>query len=205
MQPSAAASKRIHTLTALIETIRALAANHHVNDSHDVRVRDIMARVGRRAYGPLLLLIGLFSISPATILPGMTWLAAVLTLFVCAQMILGARHPWIPRRLLEVRLSRTVVCQICDSVDPWAGRIDAMLKPRLTLLAEAPFVNVAGVFCAVAALATFPLGFVPLAPIVPGVAIVLVGLGLLIKDGVLLLLSGAIVVGAIILAWTAIV
>jgi hypothetical protein len=190
-------------MTALIEAIRALAANHDVGDARDIRVRDIMATVGRRAYGPLLLLIGLFSISPATILPGMTWFAAALTLLLCAQMIFGARHPWLPRRLLEVRLSRAVVRQICDSVGPWAARIDAVLKPRLTVLVEAPFVNIAGLFCAIAALATFPLGFIPVAPLVPGLAIALVGLGLLVKDGLLLLLSGAIVAGAIVLAWTA--
>jgi hypothetical protein len=199
-----ALSKRIHTLTGLIEAIRTLAANHDVGDGRDVRVRDIMAMVGRRAYGPLLLLIGLFSISPATVLPGMTWATAALTLLFCVQMIVGARHPWLPRRLLDARLSRGAVRQICDSVGPWAARIDTVLKPRLIFLAEPPFVNIAGLFCAIAALATFPLGLVPMAPIVPGVAIVLVGLGLLIKDGLLLLLSGAIVTGAIVLAWTAV-
>lgn len=193
----------MHTLTTLIETIRALAANHDVGDARDVRVGDILATVGRRAYGPLLLLIGLFSISPATILPGMTWFCAALTLLLCVQMIVGARHPWLPSKLLNARLSRAVVRQICDSVGPWAARIDTVLKPRLTILAEAPFVNIAGLFCAVAALATFPLGFIPMAPIAPGLTIALVGLGLLVKDGLLLLLSGAIAVGAIALAWTA--
>lgn len=193
----------MHTLTTLIETIRALAANHDVGDARDVRVGDILATVGRRAYGPLLLLIGLFSISPATILPGMTWFCAALTLLLCVQMIVGARHPWLPSKLFNARLSRAVVRQICDSVGPWAARIDTVLKPRLTILAEAPFVNIAGLFCAVAALATFPLGFIPMAPIAPGLTIALVGLGLLVKDGLLLLLSGAIAVGAIALAWTA--
>lgn len=203
--PRVPPSKRIHTLTALIEAIRALAANHDVGDARDVRIGDIMATVGRRAYGPLLLLIGLFSISPATVLPGMTWFAAALSLLLCVQMIVGARHPWLPRAFLEARLSRTVVRQICDSVGPWATRIDAVLKPRLTTLAEAPFVNIAGLFCAIAALATFPLGLIPMAPIVPGLAIALVGLGLLVKDGLLLLLSGIIVVGATVIAWTALV
>jgi hypothetical protein len=198
-----ALSNRIHTLTGLIEAIRTLAANHDVGDTRDVRVRDIMATVERRAYGPLLLLIGLFSISPATILPGMTWAAAALTLLFCVQMTFGARHPWLPHRLLEARLARAVVRKICDSVEPWAARIDAVLKPRLTFLAEPPFVNIAGLFCAIAALATFPLGLIPMAPIVPGLAIAFVGLGLLVKDGLLLLLSGTIVVGAIALAWTA--
>lgn len=33
---------------------------------------DITEAVGRRTYGPMLLIIGLFAISPATIVPGMT-------------------------------------------------------------------------------------------------------------------------------------
>jgi hypothetical protein len=191
---------RANTFLHLVETIAALARNHDVGGAREVSVGDIMSVIGRRSYGPLLLLIGLFSISPATVVPGMTWFAATLTLFFALQLAVGARHPWLPRGLLRTCISRQSIRAGSDGLRRWARRIDLLLQPRLTFLSEAPFANLAGLLCAVAALATFPLGLIPLAPIAPGLAIVLVGLGLLARDGLLLLLGGAVIGGA---AWLA--
>ena len=163
-----------------------------------------MASIGRRTYGPLLLLIGLFSISPATIVPGMTWLSASLALVLSIQMAFGAHHPWLPKRALSARLSRTAVRKAALSVRPWARGLDTVLKPRLTFFVEPPFVNLAGWVCVAAALATFPLGFIPLAPVAPGLAIALFGLGLTSKDGLLLSVGGIVVAGAVWLAYVAI-
>lgn len=192
------------TFTHLVENVAALATNHDLGGVRDVSVGNILTAIGRRTFGPLLLALGLFSISPATIVPGMTWLTAAIALLLSVQMTLGARHPWLPRQVLDACLTRESVRAASDYARPWAQRIDRHLRPRLTLLAEAPFVNLAGLLCAAAALATFPLGLIPVAPVAPGLAITLVGLGLFIKDGVLLLFGGALVGAALWLALAAV-
>lgn len=63
------------------------------SENANVRLAVLLSAVGRRSYGPLLLIIGLFAISPATILPGMTTVAAVITLIVAGQMALGLKRP----------------------------------------------------------------------------------------------------------------
>jgi hypothetical protein len=78
----------------------------HEHDGEPFTLNDIVEAVGRRSYGPLLLVIGLFAISPATIMPGMTWLAAALTFIVAGQMLLGMKRPWLPPRALRARLPR---------------------------------------------------------------------------------------------------
>lgn len=165
-----------------------------------VTLRDILATVGRRAYGPLLLFVGLFSISPATVVPGMTWLSAALVLVISLQMAVGQQRPWLPRRLLDATVSREGLMKGVAALRPWARRIDALLKPRLTFLAAQPFVNLIAVACVALALITFPLGLVPFAPLLPGIAIVVLGLGMTAKDGFVLLLGVAwatvLVVGA---------
>lgn len=83
----------------------------------------------------------------------------------------------------------------------WARRIDAMLIPRLLFLSEPPFANLAGLACALAALATFPLGLIPVAPLAPGIAISFIGLGLFARDGLLLLAGGGVLGGALWLAY----
>ena len=156
-----------------------------------VTFRQILATVGRRAYGPLLLFVGLFSISPATVVPGMTWLSATLALVISLQMAVGQHRPWLPRRLLDASVSRDGLMKGIGALRPWARRIDALLKPRLTFFAAQPFVNLIALLCVALALITFPLGFVPFAPLLPGVAIVLLGLGMTAKDGLVLLLGSA--------------
>jgi hypothetical protein len=193
------------SLTHLVENIKDLAADREAGGARGVRVGDVLLAAGSRTFGPLLLVIGLFSISPATIVPGMTWLTAALALLLSLQMALGASHPWLPRRVLDACISPSSVRRASEYVHPWAGRIDRYLRPRLTMLAERPFLNFAGLLAAAAALATFPLGLIPVAPVAPGAAITLIGLGLFIKDGLLLLFGGAVVGGAIALAFAAIV
>jgi hypothetical protein len=195
---AARAAPRRHSFAHLVDAIGALAENHAVGGGKSVSVGDIMTVVGRRSFGPLLLIVGLFSISPATILPGMTWFAAALSLVLSLQLALGARHPWLPAGLLRICVPRdTLRAATTDGLRKWARRLDLILRPRLVLLSEPPFANGAGLFCAAAAIATFPLGLIPAAPLAPGVAITIIGLGLFARDGVILLIGGAIVGAAI--------
>src|SRR5688500_18241055 len=80
--------------------------NNSVNrdsETEHVRFGGLLSAVGRRSYGPLLLIIGLFAISPATILPGMTTVAAAITLLVAGQMALGLKRPWLPKFVLNLK------------------------------------------------------------------------------------------------------
>jgi hypothetical protein len=171
-------------------------------DAQDrVSLREILDAVGRSAYGPLLLLIGLFSISPATIVPGMTWFAAGLTLIVAGQMALGLQRPWLPKRALALEFSHAGVAKSLGAMRPWAGRIDPFLKPRLQFLAVPPFVNVSALICVAAALITIPIGLIPFAPLAPGLAIVFFGLGMTARDGLWLLVGAGFSAAAAGLVW----
>jgi hypothetical protein len=131
----------------------------------------------------------------------MTWLSAGLTLIIAAQMLLGMQRPWLPRGMLERTVSRDMLVKGVNGFRPMARRIDALLKPSLTFLTAVPFVNLIALLCVGAALITVPLGFIPLAPIAPGLAIVVFGLGLTARDGRLLLLGIVGSAAATALAW----
>jgi hypothetical protein len=161
---------------------------------------DLLESVGRRSYGPLLLVIGLFAISPVTAIPGMTWFAAAITLIVAGQMALGLPSIWLPKWALNIRIGRRDVRGGVEKARPTARTIDHLLRPRLEFLSKPPFVNLVAILCIGAALVTFPLGLIPLAPIIPGLAVVFFGLGMTARDGVWLLLGGLVVGGAFWLA-----
>lgn len=166
-----------------------------------VTVEEFLDVFGRRAYGPLLLAVGLFAISPATIVPGMTWLSAALTLLIAAQMTFGADRLWLPKAARERKVSRDGLLAMVRHARPWAKRIDVLLKPRFSFLAHQPWLILIGLLTMASALVTFPLGFIPAAPLLPGLAIVLFGLGMTAKDGLVLTLGIAMTLGAAALAY----
>ena len=102
-----------------------------------------------------------------------------------------AKAWWLPKRALDATVSRTLVVKGVTAARPWAQRIDKLLKPRLTFLALQPFVNLIALACIGAALITIPLGFIPFAPMIPSLAIVLFGLGMTARDGLVLLFGMA--------------
>jgi len=165
-----------------------------VEGEERVSFGDILGTVGRRSYGPLILLIGLFAVSPLTVVPGMTWFAAAITLLIAGQMLIGRRNPWLPGKALAMSMPRRLLVKGVDKARPVAKAIDLLLKPRLTFLTQPPLVNVIALMVIAAALVTFPLGLVPGGPVMPSIAVFLFGLGITARDG-LVLTAGAALVG----------
>ncbi len=182
-------------LEDVLDEIAAKCDNDSTPDT--LTLDEILESVGRRSYGPLLLVIGLFAISPATILPGMTWFAAALTLLVAGQMALGRPRIWLPKKALQAQLPRDAVRSGVEKGRGAAKVIDKLLKPRLTVLSKPPFVNLVALMVIAAALITFPLGLIPLAPLAPGLAVVFFGLGMVARDGLWLALGTAVIAGTI--------
>jgi len=166
-----------------------------------VRLSVLLSAVGRRSYGPLLLVIGLFAISPATILPGMTSVAAAITLIVAAQMAFGMKRPWLPRRVLEMRVPRSAFVAFVDRARPHVERVEGdLIRPRLEMLTRGPFAALVAVCVVLAALVTFPLSIIPFGPLLPGVAVVLFGVGMTARDGLLTTLGIGLTMLALALA-----
>lgn len=163
-----------------------------------VTVRDLMNVVGRRAYGPIILLLGFISISPLTIIPGGNWLVALITLVFTIQIVVGRKFPWIPKKALDTEFPRKFLVTAAVQGKVWAKIADRITAPRFTFLTSPPFVNLVALACVGASLITFPLGLVPLGPVLPGLTVLLFGVGLAARDGAFLMLAGTSLVGAII-------
>ncbi len=168
-------------------------------DGETVTVEDLLQAVGRRSYGPILLLLGFVSISPLTIVPGANWLVALVILVVAAQIILGRSYPWVPRRALDFSFQRKFLVQGVEASAKTADIVDRFVKPRFIFLTEPPFVQLVALVCVAAALITFPLGLVPFGPVLPGFTVLLFGLGLTARDGIVLMLAGGALAGAVLI------
>lgn len=186
----------VHNMTSLLDALQRKIDDDQANgNGADVKLRDVLEVIGRRAYGPLLLIIGLVSISPATLIPGSTWLLAILTLLIAIQLALHKSTPWMPRKALDMKLSEDKLGKFIKAARPTARAIDKVVRPRFQFLAKPPWVIVVALLCVLAALITFPLGLIPIAPLLPGLAVSLFGLGLTARDGILLTI-GTLMMGS---------
>ncbi|MEQ9315258.1 MAG: exopolysaccharide biosynthesis protein [Henriciella sp.] len=168
-------------------------------EGETVTVRDLLDAVGRRAYGPILLLLGFISVSPLTLIPGATWLVALITLLISIQIVFGKKFPWVPRRLLDFKFKRDHLVSGVAGGRKYAKMIDHYVKPRLTFLTAPIVAPLVGMICVAAALVTIPLGLFPFGPVLPGLTVLLFGLALTARDGVFLLLAAAALTGALII------
>lgn len=177
------ALSRPGNLTTLLDKIERKALS---GGNSSMSVGEVMDTIGRRAYGPLLLIIGVMSVSPLALIPGSTWIFALLTLLVAAQMALNLKHPWLPASALRLSFPQKKIVGALKKVRPWTAGIDRIVKPRLEFLAGEPWIILVALLAIAAALVTFPLSLIPFAPAIPGATVILVGLGVTARDGVVL-------------------
>ena len=180
----------VHILSSLLHSLETKT------EGDTVTVRSMLNAVGRRSYGPILLLLGFLAVSPLTIIPGATWLVAILTLLIAGQILIGRPYPWIPSRFLKIGFPRAALLQGIKIADPYVCQVDRFLKPRLAFLTAPLFAPFVALICIAAALLTIPLGLVPFGPVLPGLTVLLFGLALTARDGFVLILAAAGLAGA---------
>lgn len=184
------AMTKVRNLRTLLQSL----CNETKGDT--VSVADLLNAVGRRSYGPVILLLGFIAISPLTIIPGANVLVALITLIFAVQMVFGRNYPWIPRKALEFSFPRRHLIAGVAAADKYVAQVDRFLKPRLTFLTNPPFVQIVALACVGAALVTLPLSFIPFGPVIPSLAVLLFGLAITARDGFILVLAGASFAGA---------
>lgn len=155
-----------------------------------VSVDDIVEAVGRRSFGPLLLVAGLITLAPVIgDIPGMPTLMAVLVLLVSSQLLAGRKTFWLPKWLLRRSVSRKGFDKALDWFKKPAKWIDGLLGVRLAWMTGFVGIRATAVACLAVALAMPPMEFIPFTANGAGLALSLFGLGLVARDGLVLALG----------------
>lgn len=161
-----------------------------------VSVGDLLAALRDRALGALLFVFAFPNALPLP--PGSSSVLGAPLLFLAAQLALG-RPPWLPRLIAERSMTRADFAVLVDRIAPWLARAERLLRPRLSVLAAPPFEYVVGLVClALAVILVLPI---PLGNMLPALAITVLALGILERDGVWVLAGLAIAVLAVSVVW----
>lgn len=157
--------------------------------SERLTVGDILAILRDRAFALLVVLLGLPNCLPMP--PPIPLICGLLLGLVAAQIVAGRASPWLPRALLHRSIARADVKRAVDRALPIFRRLERWSRPRVTIFDTALAMRVMGFL-----LLALSMGLLFAAPVVGqiplGIAVCLVGLGLVERDGVVVMVGLAI-------------
>lgn len=160
---------------ALSQLLRLLADD---TTRERIAVGDLMQALGDRAIGALLFIFAFPNILPVP--PGTSSVLGAPLVFLAAQLTFGMR-PWLPGFISRRSMSRTDFHKMVQHVAPWLERAEKLLRPRVSFLTFPPFEYLLGLVCLL--LATVLVLPIPLGNMLPALAISLLALGLIERDG----------------------
>jgi len=165
----------------------ALAEAAAAVQGHAVTLRELLGYIGEQGLLVFCAVLAAPFLFPVS-LPFMST-ALGLPMLLIGFAVTVNRVPWLPARLLDHALPSATVQQVLERVTRWAERVEHLIRPRLLSLTGSPGVNVVngGLLLLSVLLLMAPLPLVPFANTLPGIAIMLLALGMAERDGVVLL------------------
>ncbi len=153
-------------------------------DADEISVAEVVAKLGDRSFGWLLLFFSVLSLIP---MPGGGIVTAIPIFVVLGQMALGypqVRLPdWVTRRRVNRRTWQRLVMRMTPVIRP----IERMLQPRMEHVLSPRNERLIGAFQCLTNFALFLP--VPLSGFIPAAALVITGLGLVERDGLVVLIG----------------
>lgn len=167
----------------------ALAGTATAVRGHEVTLRELLALVGEQGLLVFCALLAVPFLLPVTV-PMMSTLFGLPMLLIGSAIMLN-RVVWLPARLLDRPLPAVTVQQVLERTSNWAARFEHLVRPRLLPLSGGAVINIINggllVLSVVALMAPLPL--VPFANTLPGLAIMLLCLGMAERDGLVIVLG----------------
>lgn len=171
-------------LTSIVDSIE-----HGSHGSTKISVGDLMEAIESRGFGALLLLPALLTFLPTGGIPGVPGVCAIMIILICGQMVFGRRHAYIPKNIKNLSIRRKKLETILDKSRPTLKFLDHFVTQRFSFMFQPLTERIIAGISILLALTFFPLAFIPFAVLPSAAAIVLMSLGLLSRDGLLVILG----------------
>lgn len=152
--------------------------------SDDLTVKQILDKNGKSTFGLLLVVLSIPSALPIPA-PGYSTPFGVVLLLLGIQIILSKHIPWVPKKLLEKKIHLKLSAKIEKGLLWFLGVMEKVIHTRLSFLSHAPWYQLTGILIVLCgASMILPI---PLTNTVPAMGIFLIGVGMIEKDGLILL------------------
>ncbi|AAZ68351.1 exopolysaccharide biosynthesis protein [Ehrlichia canis] len=156
-------------------------------DVDRITLFELKSALHARGFGILMLLFSLPLSIPLPVPPGYTTIFSIPLLMFAFQMLLGFQVPWMPSWLEKKSFKRTTLALIIEKTAPILRKAEKLTKPRLLFIFNSvgeKVIAFISLLCAVSI--AIPL---PLTNFIPAGGVSIMSLGLLNKDGMMVILG----------------
>lgn len=152
-------------------------------------LHEIRDHLDERAFGLMILILAIPCLVPA--LYGVPQIVGIPILLLAGQMLVGRQEPWLPQAVLRRRVSRAWLERMADFAGKRMGWLEHLSRPRLRVLADGWAERAAAFFMIMATLTIV----LPLTNTIPSVALALLAVGLIQRDGLFVAAGAAVATG----------
>lgn len=181
---------RIERPPSLSQRLREIA---ELSGPDRITLSELARQLHSRVWGGLLVVFAAINIIPLP--PGTNTVIAVPLVLISAQMVFGRASPWFPGWIDRRGVTKAELQKLIEKMGPFEARVERVFRPRMPELTGATATRAIGLVCMfLSVVAGLPILMIHNAP---AVAIVLFGLALIYRDGVLVILGAIAAVLAI--------
>lgn len=166
-----------------------------MDGSESVDLKTVVEAFGNRSFGPIMVLCGLCMMTPLGAIPGIPPAFGVIVIVFALQLLFRRNTPWMPEVLRRVKIPSDKLSKVQAKVRPILAKIDGVIRPRLQWAATGPMQVLISIVAIILSLSFFPLGMVPFGVVAPAAIVLLLGLGITARDGLLTLLGLSLSLG----------
>ncbi len=149
----------------------------------EITLRELLVLVGEQGLLLFCIVLTLPFLLPVSI-PGVSTVFGIVIILVGIGITLN-RVPWLPAKLMERPIRNEHLVPTLEKGIQLAERMERWLQPRLIRITSGAIANrMNGMALTLSGvLLLFPLSFIPFSNTLPGVAVMLLALGMLQRDG----------------------
>lgn len=184
-------------LSDLIARLTALAGS-----CEKIAIHDIREEIGERSFGPFLIIPAVIEISPIGGIPGVPTAIAIIISLFAVQILVGRKHLWLPQILERRTLDGQKLKKGLDKLSPISRGCKKIFRPRMNWVTRPPYLQLLAAVVILLCVSVPPLEFIPFASTVPMLAVMMVGIALLMRDGLAALTASVMAAVSGYLVWS---
>lgn len=147
-----------------------------------VRFNYVLKKLRRRSFGGILIFLAVLGL-----IPGISLVAGIIMIAIGLQILLGLRAPVLPKFIRDQDIDVVIFENVGSKAIHIIEKVERFIKPRWFFMTAPPMPTVVGLL--VVGLATVIMIPLPFSNVPPAIAILILSIGLLERDGKLMLIG----------------
>lgn len=177
-----------------------ITATEGMKEKDSFTLQDIIGLLKERVFGIAILLFCIPNCLPIPNVTGLSAITGIPIVIIGLEMIVGRTQLWLPAFLGRRQMPGKRLAALLERAIPYIRKTEVLLHPRLLIMSSHFMQRFLGIaFVILAIIMSLPI---PFGNLLPGLAMALMAIGIIERDGFLILAGLAVGAGTIALVFT---